>query len=161
MPSGEEKVRDDKSWGAIGLHYVSASGVDYLVDNIFMLGEPVPLVPSVVIRRTDGIGVVEPPVDDTRLTPAVTSLLPGYPNPFNPTTTIPFQLVAEERVSLRIYDAQGKLVRTLADEVMPAGLHSAVWDGKDDSGLQASTGMYFVRLVAGSYEMTRKVVMIK
>jgi len=160
-PIDEGKVDIDASYGPIGLHYVSASGVDYLVDNIFMLGEPVPLVPSVVIRRTDGLGVVEPPVDDTRVRPNVTSLLPGYPNPFNPTTTIPFQLVSQERVSLRIYDAQGKLVRTLADEVMPAGLHNEVWDGKDNSGIQASTGMYFVRLVAGSYEMTRKVVMIK
>jgi hypothetical protein len=156
-----EKMDVEQSYGPIGLHYVSASGVDYLVENIFLLGEPVPLVPPVVMRRVQDPGIVDPPVDDAVRTPAVTTLLPGYPNPFNPTTTIPFQLVSQERVSLRIYDAQGKLVRTLADEVMPAGTHSAVWDGRDNSGLQASTGMYFVRLVAGSYEMTRKVVMIK
>ncbi len=84
-----------------------------------------------------------------------------YPNPFNPSTTIPFTLVSQEGVSLRIYDASGKLVRTLVDEVMPAGVHQTVWDGRDNSGSRAATGVYFVRFATGDYLVTRKLVMIK
>jgi hypothetical protein len=155
-----EKISLDQSWGAIGLHYASSDGADYLVSNIFQLGEPVPLVPPIVIRRTEEPvgGEPEPEIFET---PNVTALLDVHPNPFNPTTTIPFHLVAQERVSLRIYDAQGKLVRTLVDEVLPAGATEVIWDGRDNSGTQVGTGVYFIRFVAGRDVMTKKVVMIK
>jgi hypothetical protein len=147
-----------KEDGPIGLHYRSRSGVDYLVPDIFCLGEPVPLVPVIEIPRGRA-GTGEG--DDGAGVPSVTALRSAYPNPFNPSTTIPFSLVSQERVLLQIYDAQGKLVRTLRNDVVPAGQHEAVWDGRDNSGSQMATGVYFVRLIAGSYEMTRKVVMLK
>ncbi|MEJ2722920.1 MAG: FlgD immunoglobulin-like domain containing protein, partial [bacterium] len=144
--------------GPIGLHYRSTEKVDYLVPDIFCLGEPVPLVPVIELpRRQSGAGEG----DDGAGAPSVTALRSAYPNPFNPSTTIPFSLVGQEPVSLQIYDAQGKLVRTLRNDVMPAGQQEAVWDGRDNSGNQMATGVYFVRFVAGSYEMTRKVVMLK
>ncbi len=126
-----------------------------LVPNIFLLGEPVPLVPPIVIRRT---GDTE---DMDGRTPKATALLAIHPNPFNPATTIPFELASQERVVLTIYNAQGKIVRALLNEVLPAGPHSAIWDGRDNTGSQAATGVYFVRFAAGSSQMTRKIVMIK
>ncbi|UCG53503.1 MAG: T9SS type A sorting domain-containing protein [Candidatus Latescibacterota bacterium] len=143
--------------GTVGLHYTSAAGVDYLVPNIFALGEPVPLVPTIVIPRTDE------DQGDGRFgdTPAVTALHPSYPNPFNPSTTIPFNLVSPERVTLRIYDAQGALVRTLKNEDFPAGLHRVIWDARDDNSQDVATGVYFVRFNAGNVETTRKVVLIR
>ena len=148
-------LRDE---GPIGLHYRGRDGVDYLVPNIFNLGEPVPVVPVIEIPRgRSGTGEG----DDGAGAPSVTALRSAYPNPFNPSTTIPFSLVSQERVSLQIYDARGKLVRTLKNDVVPAGQHEAVWDGRDNSGNQMATGVYFVRFIAGSYEMTRKVVMLK
>jgi hypothetical protein len=143
--------------GPIGLHYRSAVGIDYLVPNIFELGEPVPLVPTIVIPRTDE------DQGDGRFgnAPAVTTLLPSYPNPFNPSTTIPFNLVSTERVTLRIYSAQGKLVRTLENGTYPAGLHRVIWDGRDNNSREVATGAYFVRFTAGSVETTRKVVLIR
>ncbi|UCH83885.1 MAG: HYR domain-containing protein [Candidatus Latescibacterota bacterium] len=143
--------------GPIGLHYVSEHGTDYLVPDIFALGEPVPVIPVIEIPR-ERAGAAEEPGNDT---PSVTALRSAYPNPFNPSTTIPFTLVNQERVLLRIYDARGKLVRLLKNDVMPAGSHEVVWDGRDNSGNQMATGVYFVRFVAGSYEMTKKVVMLK
>jgi hypothetical protein len=156
-----DKVGLDASWGAIGLHYVSASGVDYLVPNIFGLGEPVPLVPPIEIGRSSDMGGNPEPSGHDGDTPVVTMLGEMYPNPFNPSTTIPFNLVSQERVLLRIYDASGKLVRTLVNEVKPAGTHQAVWDGRDSVGSQVATGVYFVRFIAGNAQMTKKVVMIK
>ncbi len=156
-----EQISLEDSYGAIGLHYVTPDGVDYLVANIFQLGEPVPLVPTITIGRTDEtLGEPRPEGRDVE-TPAATGLGEIYPNPFNPTTTVPFVLTAQTNVRLAIFDAQGKLVRTLTDESLPAGTHSVVWDGRDNSGSQAATGVYFVRLIAGSFEMTKKVVMLK
>ena len=157
MPTEDNKITKNESYGAIGLHYVTASGVDYLVPNIFQLGEPVPLIPVITIGRTEDPGI-EPQILET---PTATALMPAFPNPFNPTTTIPFQLTSQEHVTLRIYDARGQLVLTLRDEDTPAGSHSVTWNGRDANGAQVATGVYFVRLSAGSYEMTRKIVMLK
>jgi M6 family metalloprotease-like protein len=156
MPTEDNKINKNESYGPIGLHYVTESGVDYLVPNIFQLGEPVPLIPVVTFGRTEDPGI-DPQIIET---PTATGLLPAYPNPFNPTTTIPFQLTSQEHVTLRIYDARGTLVRTLR-EVTPVGSHSVTWNGRDANGAQVATGVYFVRLRAGSYEMTRKIVMLK
>lgn len=137
--------------GPIGLHYQTSDEKDYLVRDIFRLGLPVSLFPS------------EPPVlqgkpDDSAPTTTVASI---YPNPFNPTTTIAFTLETGAKVSLRIYDVQGAVVRTLRDEILPQGLHEARWDGRDDNGLQVATGVYFVRLVGKDYRVTRKIVLLK
>jgi PKD repeat protein len=102
-------------------------------------------------------------VQDEQLpgTPRITALLPSYPNPFNPTTRIPFDLATKEQVSLQIFDTQGRLVRTLCDEVMPEGTHEALWDGRDNSGSQVAAGIYFVRFTAGNYQLTKKLVMVR
>ena len=93
--------------------------------------------------------------------PSATALLAAFPNPFNPSVTIPFNLLTAERVTLRIYDTRGALVRTLRDEILPAGLHHAFWDGRDVSSRPVATGIYFVRFVAGDYQSTRKIVLLK
>jgi hypothetical protein len=152
---GANELDFDISPGPIGLHYTDMNEVDYLVPNIFGLGEPVPLVPVIDIGRR---GAPEAPdIEDTK----VTELMSSYPNPFNPSTTIPFNLSEPTDVTLRVYDARGALVRTLKNESLPTGVHRVVWDGRDMNGHQTATGVYFVRLVAGSYEMTQKIVMIK
>jgi hypothetical protein len=154
-PTYEDEIDVDISPGPIGLHYTDTAGVDYLVSNIFNLGEPVPVVPPIEIGR--GRSPESPEIPEAK----VTELMPSYPNPFNPSTTIPFSLAAQENVTLRIYDARGALVRTLKNESLPAGVHQVVWDGRDAGGRQAATGVYFVRLRAGTYEMTQKIVLIK
>ena len=144
--------------GSIGLHYRSADGTDYLVPDIFALGERVPLVATVVIPRTDE-GEDEEPLGSEL--PTVTALLPSYPNPFNPSTTLEFHLVEPSPVFLEVYDARGAVVRTLVDARRPAGVHRVVWDGRDGMGMQVATGVYFARFVAGDYQMTQKLVLLK
>ncbi len=85
-----------------------------------------------------------------------------YPNPFNPLTTISFSLQERAHVTLKIYNAAGQLVRTLLDEPRNAGTYSDVqWDGIDDSGGLASSGVYFYRLSAGEFSQTKKMVLVK
>jgi hypothetical protein len=90
-------------------------------------------------------------------------LYPAVPNPFNPETTIRYELKERGHVSLAIYDVAGKLVRTLVDEVkMPlAGGYSATWDGRTNSGKPVASGVYFYRLLTKTFVETRKIVLLK
>ena len=102
----------------------------------------------------------------TALTPKVTALLPNYPNPFNPETWIPYQLEKSTDVSISIFTADGKIVRTLALGSMPAGIHTsrsqaAYWDGKNQVGEPIASGVYFYTLTAGDFIATRKMLIMK
>jgi hypothetical protein len=84
------------------------------------------------------------------------------PNPFNPATEIRFDLPRAARVQLRVYDLAGRLVRTLIDQEMQAGVdHRAVWNGRDASGHTVSSGVYLYRLQAGDLEETKRMVLLK
>ena len=87
--------------------------------------------------------------------------LRAVPNPFNPTTRIMFVLPVAERVSLDIYDATGRRVRTLVSRQLPAGSHSVAWDGRDERGQQAASGVYFSRLRAGDAQQSVKMLLLK
>ncbi len=80
----------------------------------------------------------------------------NYPNPFNPLTSIPFELPRPGHIKLEIFDAAGRHITTLLDEQRPAGRHLAVFDGR-----RLSSGVYFYRLSAQSYSQTRKMLLVK
>jgi subtilisin family serine protease len=90
------------------------------------------------------------------ITPQRYYLYQNYPNPFNPSTIIRYDLPENEFVSLKIYDALGREVVSLVNNVQEAGMHNAVWNAKD-----FSSGIYFFKLVAGKYNSTRKMMLIK
>ncbi|MFQ5584846.1 MAG: tetratricopeptide repeat protein, partial [Calditrichia bacterium] len=81
--------------------------------------------------------------------PNIFQLSQNYPNPFNPQTQIRFALPQQANVKLTIYDVSGRQVRTLVNENMPAGYHTAVWNGRNDNGAQVGTGVYFYHITAG------------
>jgi beta-glucanase (GH16 family) len=89
-------------------------------------------------------------------------LHPCYPNPFNPSTTISYDLPDPSPVRLVVVDVSGRLVRTLAaGEVTAAGRHAVVWNGRDDAGRVVAAGVYFCRLDAGVYSETRRLAFVK
>jgi len=77
------------------------------------------------------------------LVPTVTELISIYPNPFNPETNIAFSLAQDSSVQLVIYNVKGQKIKTLINETMESGFHSVVWNGKDDLGKNATSGIYF------------------
>jgi hypothetical protein len=83
------------------------------------------------------------------------------PNPFNPSTTISYELATRDHASLRVYDVRGALVRTLFDGDRASGEGSIVWDGRDDDGAYVASGVYFYRLTSGDFARTRKMVLLK
>ncbi|RPJ47327.1 MAG: hypothetical protein EHM19_03115, partial [Candidatus Latescibacterota bacterium] len=93
--------------------------------------------------------------------PARTALRGNEPNPFNPSTAIPFSLAREGRVDLSVYDVRGRLVKGLVAGRMPAGEHEASWDGTDSHGNAVGAGVYFCRLEAAESAWQRKMVLVK
>lgn len=94
--------------------------------------------------------------------PAAAVLAQNFPNPFNPSTTIGFDLREKAGVKLEVYDLRGRLVVSLVDGVMrDAGHHEVVWNGKDAGGHAVPSGVYFSRLTAGPLATTRKMVLLK
>ncbi len=83
-----------------------------------------------------------------------------WPNPFNPSTGLAFNLGARRTVQLRVFDLQGRLVRTLLDGDYAAGRHTVQWNGRDDLGRVASAGVYLARLTDGWQWRSRPMVLI-
>jgi hypothetical protein len=95
-------------------------------------------------------------------TPNYFALYQNLPNPFNPSTAIQYDVPASGgKVRLRIYDASGRLVRTLVDGMESPGAKTVRWDGRDNYGHQASSGIYFYRLSAMGFKKVRKMVLLK
>ena len=100
------------------------------------------------------------------LIPKRTTLLPNYPNPFNPETWIPYQLSKSSEVTIHIYSVNGTLIRDLAIGQKPAGIYqsrirAAYWDGKNNLGERAASGIYFYTLTADEFKSTRKMLILK
>ena len=95
--------------------------------------------------------------------PTTFTLSQNYPNPFNPSTRISYAIPEpnNEKVTILLYDLHGKLVKTLVNEYETPGTHQVVWDGKDSSGIDVNSGVYFYRLRAGEYSSTRKMTLIR
>lgn len=95
------------------------------------------------------------------IVPTTVTLEQNYPNPFNPSTLISFGSPIEQHVELRVFNAMGMLVRTLVDEIVPAGTYTVEWDGRNDTGQQLSSGVYLYMIRAGSDHMERKMVLTR
>ena len=107
-----------------------------------------------ILKMTDVVTEVTP---INSLVPSDYNLDQNYPNPFNPTTTINFSIPASSKVTLKIYDALGKEVAKLVDEVKPAGNYSADFT----AGSNLNSGIYFYTLQAGSFTSTKKLMLVK
>lgn len=93
--------------------------------------------------------------------PAVLSGVGNYPNPFNPSTTISYELTGELQVRLAVYNILGQKVRTLIGGEYRNGLNQAEWNGLDDAGQAVSSGVYFYRLQAGDQVVTKRMILVR
>ena len=93
--------------------------------------------------------------------PSSYALHQNYPNPFNPSTVITYDIRTASRVKLEIYNMLGQKVRTLVDAEQPVGRYTVSWDGRDDNGMQLSSGVYLYVLKAGSFVGQRKMLLLK
>ena len=148
IPSGDTEIIE-LSFDTAGL-----SGGDYEYTlPVNHSGEGTSLVSILLTVVSDGTAV--------DATPAALNLTQNHPNPFNPKTTIRFGLPESAEVKLAVFDVSGRLVRTLVDGDLPAGNHSAEWDGTDTTGRSMATGVYFYRLDTADERIQRKMLLLK
>jgi len=88
-------------------------------------------------------------------------LLGNYPNPFNPSTTISFNVASAGNVIIEIYNIKGQKISTICDNYYAAGSHTVVWNGLDETGQRVSSGVYFYQMQAGGFSSVKKMVMVK
>ena len=155
------------------------SAIITLADGRILRSDPFSTNPDVPQSRLPAAALIEqlnlsgPPVVIERPTaveqektnaalPAAYILLPNYPNPFNSSTILPFQVSAPAAtVTLRIYDLLGQPVRTLLQETLKPGYHEVVWDGRNDHNTQVASGIYLYRLEADPTHLTRKLLLLR
>jgi hypothetical protein len=85
----------------------------------------------------------------------------NYPNPFNPSTEINFQIPVKAHVTLIIFDVTGKQVKTMIDREMPQGKYNVTWNSKNDYNEYVASGVYFYKIQAGPYSMTKKMMLMR
>jgi hypothetical protein len=127
-----------------------ATGTDYAASDGITMNGPRTAVAVWEMRVITG---AEPPV--------AYRLDQNYPNPFNPNTTILFALPEKSHVSLKIYDAGMRLVRSLVDDVMEPGRRAVTWDGRNNRGAAVASGVYFYRIEAKGFTRTRKMILLR
>jgi hypothetical protein len=88
-------------------------------------------------------------------------MMQNYPNPFNPETKISFNVNRKADISLEIYNLKGQKIRTLLDVSLAKGQHQIIWDGKDDKGLNAGSGVYIYKMKSGSHSEIKKMILLK
>jgi hypothetical protein len=110
------------------------------------------------VTRRSPIGVEPGAVEAVRTASGFVAI---RPNPFNPTTTIDFRVGAATRVSLRLYDVGGRMVRTLVDGMTTAGEHTIVFDGTSSAGASLASGIYFLRLETPEIMQVRQIALVK
>jgi len=99
--------------------------------------------------------------------PDIYSILPAFPNPFNPITTLKYELPERSQIKLQIFDITGRLVNTITDNEQTAGIHQTHWRGTNQKGEPVSSGMYFIRMAAQSkisdqrFHQSQKIILLK
>lgn len=93
--------------------------------------------------------------------PQTLQLFQNFPNPFNPTTTILYELPRASQVEVTIFNLLGEKIRTLVNQPQPAGQHQLLWDGRDENEMPVPSGVYFYRMRAGEFVQTQKMILMQ
>ena len=85
----------------------------------------------------------------------------NYPNPFNPTTTIEYQLPVTCHISIKVFNIIGQEINSLVDHIQKRGHYKIIWDGKNNMGKSVSSGLYIILMEADKFSQSHKILLIK
>ena len=137
------------------LSFLSADTMTIYLNNGDSYGFVLEDVIEITFDNATGIEIAE------FLSKLPIDFIKNYPNPFNPATTISFELNQAQMVSVSIYNIKGQLVRELADDLLESGNHKILWDGKDDNRKPVASGTYFYRVKTETGETIKKMLLLK
>ena len=152
------------AWSTEAIAYGSLRKISFTESEYYIHGWAVGDYGTIIHYTFDTTPVLE---SEAKTIPHDWALFPNYPNPFNPSTTIGYHIPAHSTVRLVVYNILGKRVRTLVKEDKPAGFHSILWDGEDDSGNRVNSGIYVYRIETSEkgkgrfFEDVRKMILMK
>lgn len=127
----------------------------YYIRPLYAAGEGAP-------SDTLELQITDPPSsDEDQISTLVNTLHPNSPNPFNPSTTISFDLAQPGHAQLKIYNLKGQLITTLIDQDMALGRHRLIWEGRDSNNRPVASGVYLYRLITDDFMKTRKMLLLK
>jgi hypothetical protein len=138
-----------------GIYNVTAAATDFTT----LTHEDITVSPN---QNTTVNFVMVPVSNEDEIVPITATALRGnYPNPFNPETTISYELKESANVRLAVYNTKGQLVRSLVNADQAAGAYRLVFNGRDEMGKPLSSGIYLYRFTAGAYHSTRKMMLME
>tara|TARA_B100000470_G_scaffold80503_1_gene61981 strand:+ start:149 stop:1858 length:1710 start_codon:yes stop_codon:yes gene_type:complete len=114
-----------------------------------------------LIVPVSGVGIMLARIELDAQLPHILVLYPNYPNPFNPVTTLRYDLPEQTHVNITVYDMLGRQVKTLINHTQDAGYRSVIWNAINDYGKPVSAGIYLYQIQAGEYISTKKMVLLK
>ena len=138
--------------------------IEFESTNNFSNGETTVSLSNLILAGANGIAIEAESNSNYELNvglPTETSLEKNYPNPFNPSTSIPFQLKEAGFVSLKVYDMSGSLVKTLAADYRDAGSYEVIWNGLNNDGQKVASGQYLLQMSAPNYNNTQQMTFLK
>jgi hypothetical protein len=126
-------------------------------DNLVIRNVMVKDYPIIFRIASTPVGILTEGLKD----PAIYKLGNNYPNPFNPTTSIVFQVPIRSAVSIKIFNLLGQKIRNLVEKDFEAGVHKIEWNGLDNMGKTVSTGMYLIHMKSNNYVKTKKCLILR
>jgi len=127
--------------------------------NLFVISNDSEM--DTLIVPVSGVGIMLARIELDAQLPHILVLYPNYPNPFNPVTTLRYDLPENAMINITIYDMLGRQVKTLINQTQDAGYRSVIWDATNDYGKPVSAGLYLYQIQAGEYIQTKKMVLLK
>lgn len=166
VAGGARRIREIESYSGSAQAAFFGLGVSTTVESLIVRWPSGNTQVATGLPANNVVTVNEGPAssvgDDIGSIPKVCNLHLNYPNPFNPTTTIRYDLPQAGPVTIRIFDVKGRFIRSLlSGEVRGPGTYTVVWDGRNGAGQSVSSGVYFCRLVAGGTQRTQRMVLLK
>ena len=127
--------------------------------NLFVISNDSEM--DTLIVPVSGVGIMLARIELDAQLPHILVLYPNYPNPFNPVTTLRYDLPEQTHVNITVYDMLGRQVKTLINHTQDAGYKSVIWNATNDYGKPVSAGIYLYQIQAGEYMLTKKMVLLK
>ena len=127
--------------------------------NLFVISNDSEM--DTLIVPVSGVGIMLARIELDAQLPHTLVLYPNYPNPFNPVTTLRYDLPEQTHVNITVYDMLGRQVKTLINHTQDAGYKSVIWNATNDYGKPVSAGIYLYQIQAGEYISTKKMVLLK
>jgi len=127
----------------------------------FSLAEMPWMQNNLTVEDPPNLGSIDAISENIDILPNKYALYQNYPNPFNPSTVITYSIMNPENVKLEVFNIVGEKVATLVNQTQTAGVHSVVWNSKNENGISVNSGVYLLKIHAGSFSKVQKMLLLK